>query len=69
MPDQLGLTWWCERKKQEGKNESMEERQKGGGEISAKQISAVSVVHTQTQIHTSAHSNHHAGSGTTYKQQ
>lgn len=32
LPDQLGLTWWCERKKQEGKNERVEEGQKEGGE-------------------------------------
>lgn len=53
MPDQLGLTWWCERKKQEGKNERVEEGQKEGGEggrgeKSAKLISAASVVHTPT---------------------
>lgn len=25
LPEQLGLTWWCERKKQGGKNEKVEE--------------------------------------------
>lgn len=55
VPDQLGLTWRCERKKEEGKNESgrgTEKKKEGGegnrGEKSAKQISAAaSVVHTQ----------------------